>query len=232
MTAWAILRQVVMATDDIDGDGKLLRDTLRLGPGFADPELATIGLADDTLPLAGGSYLELVAPLTPDSSVARWLVKMGGRAGYALSVQHPDPLGVRDRALAMGIRVVADLEVMGHPIVQLHPADVGVLLELDGITDQSAWFWDDLGVSAPSDALVDDVLGVRIGTADPAATAQQWSRLLDLPGGPDHSIDLGGRTVWFVPAATNPQWTVLLRRSSHEAQLVESAIAGVRLRYV
>ena len=33
---------------------------------------------------------------------------------------------------------------MGHPLFQMHPADVGILLELDGVTDPAVWFWDDV----------------------------------------------------------------------------------------
>ena len=38
---------------------------------------------------------------------------------------------------------------MGHDIIQLHPLDVGVLLELDAFLPRDAWFWDDLPPREP-----------------------------------------------------------------------------------
>jgi hypothetical protein len=230
MTDWALLRQVVLATGDVTGDGKLLREHVGLGAGFADPELATVGMSDDTMALAGGSYLELVGALTPDASIARWLVKRGG-GGYALSVQHSDPLAARDRALEHGVRIVADQPVMGHPIVQFHPADVGLLLEIDGITDRDAWFWDGMGVDPSPHALVEDVVRVDVGVRDPAAAVTLWTTILGFPALSWESIDLGGRVVHFHPLVDTPKWTVTLRRSALGASLRDEDLLGVRFRY-
>jgi hypothetical protein len=115
-----LLRQVVLATDDIEGAGKLIRDRFSLRNGFADPELATVGLSDDTMALAGGSYLELVSPLSGEpigAALSRWLAKTGG-GGYVLSVQHSDAEAARDRAVGLGVRLAAGQLVMGHRIVQ------------------------------------------------------------------------------------------------------------------
>nr|BFE61439.1 hypothetical protein GCM10020063_059650 [Dactylosporangium thailandense] len=230
MTDWALLRQVVLATNDITADARLLREHYGLGAGFADPELAAIGMSDDTMALAGGAYLELVGPLTPDVSIARWLARRGP-GGYALSVQHGDPLAARDRALSLGVRVVADQLVMGHPIVQLHPADVGLLLELDGIEDRDAWFWDGMGVDPSPHALIDDVVAVDVPVRDPEATVQQWSQILGYDAAGADTIDLGGRTVRFSPAAEFPRWTVTLLRSERGTALRDESLLGVRFRY-
>ncbi|MFI5915903.1 hypothetical protein [Dactylosporangium sp. NPDC051541] len=230
MSDWALLRQVVLATADIAADDHFLREHYGLGTGFADPELAAIGMADDTLALAGGSYLELVAPLWPDVSIARWLAKRGP-GGYALSVQHSDPLAARDRALALGVRVVADQLVMGHPIVQLHPADVGLRLELDGIADRDAWFWDGLGVDPSPHALIDDVVAVEVPVPDPEATVKQWAQILGYDAAAADTIDLGGRTVRFRPADEHSRWTITLLRSALGTALREETLLGVRCRY-
>ncbi|GAA4261148.1 VOC family protein [Dactylosporangium darangshiense] len=230
MTDWALLRQVVLATPDIAADGRLLREHLGLGAGFADPELAAIGMADDTMALAGGSYLELVAPLTPDVSIARWLARRGP-GGYALSVQHGDPLAARDRALKLGVRVVADQLVMGHPIVQFHPADAGLLLELDGIAERDAWFWDGMGVDPSPHALVDDVVSVTVPARDPATTVELWAEILGYPAASAGSIDLGGRLVHFRPAAETPRWTITLRRSALGGALRDETLLGAAFRY-
>jgi hypothetical protein len=198
---WAILRQLVIATGDAVGHGRQIAADLRLPEGFADPELDTIGLADFTMPVGPQKYLEVVGPLNDDSYVNRWLAKAGG-GGYCLSVQVPDVPACKARALAAGVRLAADQDVMGHPIIQMHPQDVGILLELDGIADRSQWFWDDITPGPNADAVVDDVLAVRIGVPDPAATAAQWAHIIGLELASTTSLDFSGCLIEFLPNAT------------------------------
>lgn len=233
MADWALLRQVVLATDDIGGAGALVREKFRLGKGFADPELDTVGLADDTMALAGGSYLELVAPsggAPMGAALSRWLAKTGG-GGYALSVQHSDAVAARDRAVALGVRLAADQLVMGHPIVQFHPADAGLLLELDGIADPEKWFWDGMGVDPSPDALIDDVVRVDAGVTDPASTTALWTEILGFAPVERHTFDLGGRLVHLVPRADHPRWAITFRRSALGAALTDGELLGADVRY-
>ena len=131
--SWAILRQVVLGSTDHAADSAAIRQAFRLGDSFADPELDTTGLVDATFPVAKQRYLEVVAPVDGTGPVAKFLQRVGGRGGFALSVQHPDPDAVRARAEARGVRVPIDLIAFGRTVIQLHPKDVGVVLEVDGI---------------------------------------------------------------------------------------------------
>ena len=210
---WAKLRQVVIATTDHDGDLRSVRDAFGLGEGFADDELAELSLADATLAVSAERYLEFVSP-TGEGALARWLAKIGGRGGYVLSVQHPDPDGVRARALEAGIGIPIDQKAFGHTILQLHPRDLGLVLEVDGIDDPAVWFWDDIDPGPEPGAGVDEVLGVEVPVADPESMVRLWVDLLELaaPESPDE-LDLGGAFVRFVAGGPSPAWTVHLRRS-------------------
>lgn len=234
--SWAKLRQVVIGTTEHAADLKAARDAFGLGEGFADPEVAHMSLADCTLPVAPGRYLEFVAPTDPTISFAKWLAKIGGRGGYVLSVQHPDPHAVKERALARGIRVPIDIEAFGKPVIQIHPKDVGLLLEVDGITDPDVWFWDDVDPGPEPDAAVSDIVGVEVPVADPPAMNALWHELLDL-GSPTASdqnagdeIDLGGIVVKFVPGGPSANWTVILRRAKPSA--VDPGLPGITFRLV
>ncbi|WP_418061547.1 hypothetical protein [Pimelobacter simplex] len=201
MTHWSILRQVVLGVEDVEVAAKELREELGLGAGFEDPMLADIGLADHTIRVGPVAHLELVAPLHADVSIAQWLAKGGGPGGYCLSIQVSD---VDERAAAaerLGIRLVADLPVDGHRVVQLHPADMGLLVELDGIADPDVWFWDAIEVPGPAAPQVVDVLAVEMSSPDPQAQAERWSAVFDVPleevdGTPQ--LRLGERVVRFV----------------------------------
>jgi hypothetical protein len=229
-SSWAILRQVVIATTDHVGDLTAVRGAFGLGPGFEDPELEKLAMVDATMPVSKESYLEFIAPISDAAGVSKWLNKIGGRGGYVLSVQHPDPLAVKERAVARGIRVPVDVEAFGKPVVQLHPQDVGLLLEVDGITDPRAWFWDDINPGPEADAGIDEVLGVEVPVADPPAMTALWHELLDLGDVQvENEVQLGGPWVRFVPGGPSADWTVVLRRadSAAGAGVIAPTLAGI-----
>ena len=228
---WAKLRQVVIATTEHEADTRAVRAAFGLGEGFGDPELKSLALLDATLPVSSERYLELVGPENDTALVTPWLRKIGGRGGYVLSVQHPDPAGVRERAAALGVRVPVDTEALGHVVLQLHPKDVGVVLEVDGIADPDAWFWDDIDPGPESGAGISDIVGVEVPVADPAAMTVLWHDLLGLgrPVRPDE-VDLAGSYVRFTTGGPSADWTVLLRRSGDSAS--DPALPGITFRLV
>lgn len=198
---WAIVRQVVIAAEDLDATSTLLRETLCLAPGFRDPMLEEIGLADETIQVGSETHLEVVAPLNDTASINRWIAKGGGGGGYALSIQVPDVASRVAAAEGIGIAVIADLEAYGRRIVQLRPRDMGLLLELDEIPDPLQWFWDDIETEKPRSPLVDDVLSVDLQSPDPQSQSQKWATVFGVPvelDGGIPQITLGTRTLRFV----------------------------------
>jgi hypothetical protein len=195
---WAILRQLVLATDDALGAAGRIAEQLGLPAGFADPMLAGIGLADAAMPVGPVQFLEVVGPLDDTSYINRWLRKVGGAGGYCLSVQVPDAPAAKARAQALGVRLPADEVLMGHPLFQMHPADVGILLELDGVSDPATWFWDDVTPGPAADALIDSIVSVTIGVPDPVATAAQWAHIIGIERAAPTALDFSGCAVDFV----------------------------------
>ena len=211
---WAELRQVGFATLDHAAAVRTATDLLALGPGFGDPLLAALNLADFTAPVGPDTYVEVLAPTTPDHSVARWLGRVGGSSGWVLSTQVPSLDGVKERAAEHGVRIATETQAMGHDIIQLHPLDVGVLLELDAFLPRDAWFWDDLPAAraahAARTARADDIVAVEVavdpaaGLRDPAAMAETWAAIIGVEP-PVATVDgaalaFGRRTIRFVPA--------------------------------
>lgn len=211
---WAELRQVGFATLDHAAAVRTATDLLALGPGFGDPLLAAMGLADFTAPVGPDTYVEVLAPTTPDHSVARWLRRVGGASGWVLSTQVPSLDGVRERAEAHGVRVAVDTEAMGRRIVQLHPLDVGVLLELDEFVPREAWFWDELpgarAAHAARTTKADDITAVDVAVdaasdqAAPLALARTWAAIIGIDPpvttADGATLAFGRRTIRFVPA--------------------------------
>jgi len=206
---WAELRQVGFATLDHAPAVRAATELLKLGPGFDDPLLAALNLADFTAPIGPDTYVEVLAPTVPEHSVARWLRRVGGASGWVLSTQVPSLDGVTKRAAEHGVRIAARTQAMGHDIVQLHPLDVGVLLELDEFLPRGAWFWDDMEAAqaayASRSAKVDDIVAVDVAAEDPVAMAATWAAIIGLeppaPTADGAAIAFGSRTIRFVPAA-------------------------------
>ncbi|MCL3837591.1 hypothetical protein [Aeromicrobium duanguangcaii] len=196
-----ILRQVALGTADFAGDGDRLRELFGLAPGYTDPMLEDVGMADETLPVGDVAYLELVAPLNEKAPINGWLAKVGGTAGYCASIQVSNLTPHLAAAEAAGVRIAVDLDVHGKRIIQFHPGDMGLLLELDEIPDPQAWHWDDVDFETPAEPLIGDVVGIDVATADPVARAELWAAVLgveldewdDVP-----LVRLGERTVRFV----------------------------------
>ena len=143
-------------------------------------------------------------------SIARWLNRVGGSSGWVLSTQVPSLDGVRERAAERGVRIAVETQAMGKDIVQLHPLDVGVLLELDAFLPRDEWFWDDMPAAQAAQASrstkVDDILAVDVAVADPAAMAATWAAIIGLEpaaGTADGAtIAFSRRTIRFVPATS------------------------------
>jgi hypothetical protein len=222
---WAELRQVGFATLDHETAVRTATELLELGSGFGDPLLAALQLADFTAPIGPDTYVEVLAPTTAEHSIARWLNRVGGSSGWVLSTQVPSLDGVKERAAERGVRIAVETQAMGKDIVQLHPLDVGVLLELDAFLPRDEWFWDDIPAAQAAQASrstkVNDILAVDVAVADPAAMAATWAAIIGLEPPAetaDHAetadqaetanqaggatIAFGRRTIRFVPATS------------------------------
>ena len=228
------LRQAVLGVQDVGESTALARKELGLAPGFADPLLEDIGMADESMILGDSrSYLEFVAPLTPESGIQRWLDK-GGPGGYALSIQVSDLAPFLARAAELGLDLAADLEVYGYRIVQLRPRQMGLLVELDEIPDRDTWFWDSVDKEYPTDPQVDSFTSVEIMSADPARQAATWAALFgveveDADG--TAVVRIGNLPAHFVEGPRSMMSAIGLARSASSRLATGSTITldGVRL---
>jgi hypothetical protein len=229
---WAVLRHLVLAADDALAESARLADALRLPEGFGDPELAAIELTDRNMPVGAQKYLEVVGPLGPGSYINRWLSRVGGQGGYCLSVQVPDVAACKARALERGVRLAADQEVLGHRIIQLHPADAGVLLELDGIADQGRWFWDDITPGPRPDALIDDITAVTVGVPDPEAAAALWADIIGLDPVTPTALDFSGCAIEFTAHPRGQVLAAAFRLAEHaDANALPARLLGLDASY-
>ncbi len=196
-----IIRQVIIGAGDMEVASKELREAFGLAKGFADPLLEGINMDDETFRVGGESHLELVGALTDEAPIAKWCAKVGGGGGYGLAIQVPALGPFLERAESLGARTIEDIVVYDRRIVQLHPGDLGILVEFDEIPEPEQWFWDDVEADVSENPVIDDVVAVEISNPDPEALAQKWSTLFDVPVETVDGvlqISIGARTARFV----------------------------------
>ena len=132
------LNHVGVATPDIEAAIAFWRDTMGatvVGEPFEMPAQGVRVCFVDT-PNAnglGGTQVELLAPLGPDSPITAYLERnpLGGQHHLAFEV--PDIAAARAEFEAMGKRVLGPTRIGAHgtPVFFLHPKDMaGVLTEI------------------------------------------------------------------------------------------------------
>jgi hypothetical protein len=199
------LRQAVLVARDLEPVVGDLRAVFGLGEPFHDPGVAEFGLRNAVLPV-GDTFLEVVSPVRPDATAARFLARRGGDGGYMVILQTDDLDADRRRLAALGVRVVWEIAFADIATAHLHPRDVGgAIVSLDEAHPPASWRWAGPGWEARSRRDVSvGIAGVEVEAADPAALAARWSEVLGLPaeraGDGGWRVELRGGAVRFVPA--------------------------------
>lgn len=182
------LRQIAIACRNVDAVAQDLTSAFGLQIAYRDPRIAHYGLANVVLP-AGTGFIEVLAPVRPDASAARFLDRRGGDAGYMLILQVADAAAERARIAALGVRVVDDIEGPDYRAAHFHPGDFGgVLVSVDEqrtVADhlESLSDWWPAGRDWRN-FLAPEVLELNAATLtspEPEALAAHFSRLLGRP---------------------------------------------------
>jgi hypothetical protein len=182
------LRQAVLVARDLEPVSERLRAELGLGEPFADPGVGAFGLHNAVYAI-GDTFLEVISPSQPDTTAGRYLDKRGD-GGYMVIFQFADLDAVRERAAALEMRTVWQLDLDDISGTHLHPADTrGAIVSLDRADPPGSWRWGGpdwtgkAGEGAPG-----GIRGITIEVADPSATAARWGELLGAdPGELDKS---------------------------------------------
>lgn len=194
-----LLRQVVLLTGDLAGTLAGARAALGLNEGVRDESgMAALGFEHEVLAI-DQTFVEIVAPLSEDSSPGR-LLRRSGECGYMIAVQVDDADAIVARAAEIGLKPVMQTVYEGNPLTQWHPRDLGTLAEIDEMRSGADWHFCPELSDTGSTSVVQDITAVELAVPDPAAVARRWATLLglDIPDGSTR-LDLGGRELRFVP---------------------------------
>jgi hypothetical protein len=199
------LRQAVLVAAELEPVASALQAVLDLDEPFRDPGVGAFGLANVVFAL-GDCFLEIVSPTRADTAAGRYLTRHGGDCGYMVIFDLEDLEGARERARALGARVVWQIDLQDISGTHLHPADMrGAIVSLDQSRPYGTWRWGgpqwigQVGAGAPG-----RLAGVTLAVSDPAATAERWGTVLglDASGGARPVLRLDGGEVRFETAAS------------------------------
>ena len=170
------LRQAVVAATDLDAVAGELRQRLGLGEPYADPGVEHFGIHNAVFAL-GGTFLEVVSPIRPDTAAGRLIERRGGDCGYMLMFQVDDLAGARSRAAERQVREVFEVSLDDMAEVHLHPADIhGAIVSLSQPKPPEAWRWG--GPDWEQRSAPPLVVGATVEVPDREATADRWTAIL------------------------------------------------------
>ena len=170
------VRQVVLATRELEAVADRLRAGLGLGEPFRDPGVEYFGLRNVVFAF-GDTFLEVVSPVREDTAAGRLLDRRGGDSGYMVMFQVDELETARTRAARAGVREVFEVALDDIAEVHLHPADMrGAIVSLSEPRPPRSWRWG--GPDWEQRSVPGAIAGIRIGVRDPETVAARWREIL------------------------------------------------------
>jgi Glyoxalase-like domain len=232
----ARLRQAVLVAAELEPLAAALRSELGLDEPFRDPGVGEFGLANVVFAL-GDCFIEVVSPTRPDTAAGRYL-DVHGDGGYMAIFDLEDLPGARERAAALGVRTVWQIDLPDISGTHLHPADMrGAIVSLDRSEPYGSWRWGGpqwtgrVGAGAAG-----RLAAITVAVAEPDAVAARWAHVLGAPLRADGqpAVALDGAEVRFERASSPREeglCEIAVELPSGEAGAGElSELGGVRLR--
>ena len=181
------LRQICLVAPALEPAVRALEQVFGLAVCYRDPLVAHYGLENALFPI-GTSFLEVVAPIRPDTAAGRFLERSQGRGAYMVIFDCSDPDRRAARAQSLGVRIASTHTQGTFHGFQLHPKDCrAAMLEFDR-TDGAD---DPMGPYGPAGGtgwtgairreITRELARVRVESPEPDDLARHWSQLLEVP---------------------------------------------------
>jgi hypothetical protein len=198
------IRQLVFVAKERDELSRQICTLFDLNETYNDAGLISFGLENVLIPL-GDTFIEIVTPVTENTTAERFLSKRKGDGGYMVIVDVADFEKEKERVSASGIDIVWEgnrkEEGIQARTIHLHPKQVGgAIVSLDIMHPKDAWLW--AGTDWKKDinkVLVDRLSGVILQSEDPAKLCSKWEKALGVQKSSNElSIHLNESKISFV----------------------------------
>lgn len=171
------IRQIAFIAHDLDKSREQLATLLQMDPPYRDPGVAVFGL-DNAVFVFGDQFIEIVAPVQPDTAGGRHLARQGD-SGYMLLLQTDRLDADRERLDRLGVRRVRNSDHADMSASHLHPKDVGgTIVSIDEPRPAASWRWGGPDWRLPDgDRARQRIRGLTLRAQDPAAMARRWAEV-------------------------------------------------------
>jgi len=199
------LRQLALVARKLEPVIDQFHDVFGLEVCHRAPGIIRRGLENALMPI-GPVFIEVVAPVQPDTTAERFLERRKGDGGYMYIMDCDDIGRRREHVKALGIRIIAENKRAEFSPVegfQMHPRDTGGAIlsiathaageNLFGGFEWAGPNWQTYVRHEP----LKSVLGAELQSTDPGSMARRWSEVLERPltkaptGEPEIKFDLG-----------------------------------------
>ncbi len=229
------IRQIAFVAADLEPVVDELCQILGTNVCLRDPGIAEFGL-HNALMSVGDTFLEVVSPITENTTAGRYLERRGGDGGYMVLFQVPDQAEARARIAEQGLRIVWQADFDDISGTHIHPADVpGAIVSLDQSIPPESWRWAGSDWSAETSTAADLIAGVSIQSHRPDELAPIWSNMLGLePSGRRIRVNADQHIEFVDITDDRPEGisTMDVRSPDHGRRGTSSVAGGVTIRFV
>ena len=175
------LRQVALVAETLAPVRTQLMALLGLAEDYQDPGVGEFGLENSVMSI-GDTFLEVVAPVQPNTAAGRLLQTRHGNGGYMLLLQVDDIDLYRQHTEQLLMRKIWSRDAADVKAFHLHPKDMGAtIVSLDWMQPAAAWEWGGPDWQSHAAAHATLISAVDIQADDPAALAAHWANILQRP---------------------------------------------------
>jgi len=187
MAEYCRLRQICLVAADLPRAIADMQAIFGVKLAYQDPHVRRYGLQNALFPF-GLAFVEIVAPMQPDTAAGRFLERSGGSGGYMAIFNCSDPQRRGLNANALGVRTAHTIDHPGFHAVQLHPRDCrAAMIEFDRTEGEEDLRgpYGPAGGTGWTDAIRTDVTrrlaAIVVESPDPVGLGRHWARILEIP---------------------------------------------------
>jgi hypothetical protein len=186
MSDYPRLRQICIVTPQFDYVNSEIHDIFGIEICHRDSEsLKRFGL-ENSIFVIGTNFLEVQAPIEPNTAAGRFIERTKGHGGYNIVVEvSDDPKRRQAHAKKMDIRIALEIDQELYQGVQLHPRDCrATMIEFARPTEadhrKGGWWpagegWRDFVRTTETKR----ILGIELESPNPDDLAAHWSQIIE-----------------------------------------------------
>lgn len=192
----------MLITNDLEGALADAKEKFGFMPGVRDIDgMAELGFEHEVLTFSD-TFLEIVAPLDPQSSKAQ--IAASGAGGYMTVVQVKELEPLLNAASERGFAPLLNQVFQSQLLTQWHPKHFGTIAEFDQIDPVDSWHFAPAVFDRQATEVSTGIAGATLAVDDPEMMAERWGYVLGI-GHRGTTIELADGPIEFIAAGGGPR---------------------------